>query len=312
MCTAIHLKFYAGRNLDIDQAYGGEVIITPKFCPLHFKTSPSICDHPAIIGIGIEKEGYPLYFDAVNEHGLYIAALNYTGNAHYHGPKNGMINLAPYEIIPYILATCRSIKEAKTTLESTNVTSIAFCESLPLAELHFFIADEHGALVAEPDLFGLNIHDNPIGVLTNNPPFPIQLFNLQKYAGLSNLPIENRLSHSIPFKEYSNGMSAIGLPGDLSSESRFVRAAFHTLMSQSYYTLPQIMHLLASVEMPQGSVKTHHGYERTEYTSAVDLSTMTYYYKAYDSLGTCSVLLSNDISNQSKIIKYPIKKVGPI
>ena len=313
MCTAILLNEYAGRNLDIEKSYGESLIITPRNYTLPFRKAEKISEHLAFIGIGITSRGYPLYYDAVNEDGLYIAGLNYVGNAKYHAPKNDRVNLAPYEFIPYLLSKCRSIKEARNELSKINLINIPFSDELPCAELHFFIADKKDAITVEPDANGMNIYDNDIGVLTNNPSFPIQLHNLNNYAGLSSKPIVNRYPKKIQFNEYSRGMGALGLPGDLSSESRFVRAAFHKLNHVSTDKVTDIFHLLTTVAMPNGSLDLGDNfYERTEYTSAANLNTLTYYYRTYESGAILSAGLFNENLDSPSLISYPLVSVSDV
>lgn len=308
MCTAIFWKDYAGRNLDIDKSHGEKVIITPRGFNLEFKRTSSLISHYAIIGMGIIANDYPLYFDAANERGLYMAGLSYLGNAKYLPILADRINLAPYELIPYILARCCTVKEAEYELKNVNLVDVPFSVDMPTAQLHFFIADKGASLVVEPDATGLNIYKNPIGVLTNNPPFPMQIFNLNNYMILSSGKAENRFAPSVDLKEYSFGMGAIGLPGDLSSSSRFVRAAFHRSNSNGTGNLSDIFHLLSSVAMPDGSVKLDCGYERTEYTSAVDLSRLIYSYRVYESPNTYAVKLREENLDSSALISYDLKR----
>ena len=308
MCTAILHGRYAGRNLDVDKNYGEEVIITPRNFAISFKLMPTVHTHHAIIGMGISVDEYPLYFDAANEQGLYISGLNYLGNAKYMPEAVGKINLAPYELMIYLLAKCSSVADAERELAKINLVGIPFRHDIPLAELHFFIADKGGAIVLEPDADGLNIYKSPTGVLTNNPPFPMQLFNLNNYMSLSSEPAKNRICPSLPLTNYSFGMGAIGLPGDLSSMSRFVRASFHRSNSKSDAHLTDIMHLLSSVAMPYGSVRLGDGYEYTEYSSAVDLSELVYSYRTYDSLSTYAVRLCDENIHGSDLIKYSLKR----
>lgn len=291
MCTAISLGKFAGRNLDVERGYGEALIITPKRFPLNFRKEEKIKEHFSFIGIGTIAQGYPLYFDAVNEHGLYIAGLNYVGNAKYLTQKADKINLAPYELIPYILSRCKSIKEAKYELSRINLIGIPFSHELPCSELHFFIADKKLSITVEPDIDGLHIYDNPVGVLTNNPPFPMQMHNLSNYAGLSNGPLINKLAPAIELGAYSRGMGAIGLPGDLSSQSRFVRAVFHREKLVKTENPCDLFHLLASVEMPKGSLKLGELYEYTLYSSVVDLVSLTYHFRTYDSMSAESISL---------------------
>lgn len=308
MCTAISYKSYSGRNLDVDKGYGEEVIITPQNFPFTFKMHSTIPSHYAMIGMGIVSDGYPLYFDAANECGLYIAGLNYLGNAKYLPPDKAKINLAPYELIPYILSRCSSVGEAEYELQRINLAALPFSANMCLAELHFFIADRCSSIVVEPDEDGLKVYKNPVGVLTNNPPFPIQLFNLNNYMSLTNEAPENRFASSLKLERYSFGMGAIGLPGDLSSASRFVRAAFHRLNSNGRDTLADILHLLSAVAMPDGSVRLGCGFERTEYTSAVDLSRLIYSYRVYESPNTYAVKMHSANLDGKELVCHKLKR----
>lgn len=307
MCTAITMGGFAGRNLDVDRSYREEVIITPRNYNFKFKKAEDIKSHYAIIGMGTVNNDYPLYFDAANEQGLYIAGLNYVGNAKYHTPISDKINLAPYELIPYLLSDCSTVKEAEYKLERINLTDIPFDSNLPTAELHFFISDKGRSITVEPDADGIKVYDNPVGVLTNNPSFPIQLFNLSNYQGLSPEPPENRFFTSIELKTYSHGMGAIGLPGDLSSQSRFVRAAFHRSHSQGE-ELSDIMRILSTVQMPEGSVQVGCGFERTEYSSAIDLNRLIYSYRVYESPNTYAVKMRDENLDGDSLISYELKR----
>ena len=306
MCTAIYLDGYVGRNLDIERSYGEALIITPKMYTLPFRKIDNTKEHFAFIGIGTVSRGYPLYYDAANEHGLYMAGLNYVGNAKYHAPKEGFINIAPYEFIPYILSKSKSVEGARRELERINLVDIPFSRELPTAELHFIVADRECALTVEPDDGGLSIYENKIGVLSNNPPFPYQLHNLNNYAALTNEPIINRFPDVVDFREYSRGMGALGLPGDLSSESRFVRAAFHKLHHLSSGDVTDIFHLLSTVAMPHGSLKLGDSYEITAYSSAVNLASLTYYYKTYGSTSLCSASLFSENLSSPSLVSYPL------
>ena len=308
MCTAISHGGYAGRNLDVDKDYDEEIIITPREYVFNFKRASSISSHYAMIGMGVMADGYPLYFDAANERGLYAAGLNYLGNAKYQSLSERKNFLAPYELIPYLLSKCATVKEAEYELDRIALTDIRFRADMPTAELHFFIADKGSSIVIEPDADGLKVYKNPVGVLTNNPPFPMQLFSLNNYMNLTSEPAENRFSEALDLKRYSYGMGAIGLPGDLSSTSRFVRAAFHKANAAKRDNLADILHLLSSVSMPEGSVRLGCRYERTEYTSAIDLSRLIYSYRTYESPCTYAVKMSNEEISGKALISYALKR----
>ena len=236
MCTALTYlsgDFYMGRTLDYERGYGEEVVVTPRAYPFAFRHEGLCAQHYAIIGTACVADGYPLYYDAVNEKGLGMAGLNFVGNAAYAAPCAGKRNVAQFEFIPWLLGRCAGLAEARAALAKLNLVGTPFSAHFPAAQLHWLVADRTGALVVESMADGLHVYDCPEGVLTNNPPFPIQHFGLNRYMGLSPRQPENRFSDQLELSAFSRGMGALGLPGDLSSGSRFVRAAFVRANSRS-------------------------------------------------------------------------------
>ena len=185
MCTAATYKtkdFYFGRTLDYEFSYGDEITITPRNYPFHFRHSDKVPDnHYAIIGMAHVADDYPLYYDAINEKGLGMAGLNFVGNAVYAEPVSGKENVAQFEFIPWILSQCATLEEARQKLSTMNLTNTQFSKNFPCAQLHWILADASGCIVIESMKDGLHIYDNPVGVLTNNPPFPQQMFQINNY-----------------------------------------------------------------------------------------------------------------------------------
>ena len=293
MCTALSFKcgaHFFGRTLDMEFSYGENIIVTPRKFPLQFVESDNISEHFAFIGVAHEAEGYPLYFDAVNERGLCAAALNFPFYSRYHGTEKGALNIAPFEVIPRVLSTCKNLEEARALLSGANIVDKHFSAKLENTPLHWIIADSTGSITVESVEDGLKIYDNPVGVLTNSPPFPVQLFNLNNYIALTREPPVNRFSEKLPLTVYSRGMGAMGLPGDLSSQSRFVRAAFIRQNSvcgaDAREGLAQFFHILGGVAQQRGCVHLgENKYELTVYTSCCDTARGVYYYTTYS--GTC-------------------------
>ena len=257
------------------------------------------------------QDGYPLYYDAVNEKGLCIAGLNFVGNAKYHTPVNGKDNITQFELIPWLLGSCAGIAEARTMLERLNVTDIPFSAGMPLAQLHWLIADRNGCITLESTQDGLHIYDNPVGVLTNNPPFPMQLFQLNNYMALSPESPKNTFAPDAPLTTYSRGMGAMGLPGDLSSQSRFVRVAFtraHSLCKPTEESrVNQFFHILTSVEQQRGCCSLGDGkYEITLYSSCCNATRGIYYYTTYDNRQITAVDMNNENLDSDALIRYPL------
>ena len=280
MCTAATYKtadFYFGRTLDYEFSYGDEVTVTPRNYPFHFADQGELQTHYALIGMACVTEEYPLYYDAVNEKGLGMAGLNFVGNAVYSDWKEGRDNIAQYELISWILGQCATVKEVRALLAKINITNRPFNEKFPLAQLHWIIADSAGTITVECVQEGLKIYDNPVGVLTNNPPFDEQMFALKNYMHLSAKSPVNTFAPGLELTPYSRGMGAIGLPGDLSSQSRFVRVAFTKMNSISgegeQESVSQFFHILGSVDQQRGCCVLDDGRcEVTLYTSCCNAS----------------------------------------
>lgn len=314
MCTAVSCNFgshYFGRNLDVEGSYGETVVISPRNFSFAFKKAAEIKKHYAITGVAKIEKGYPLYFDATNEKGLSMAALNFPGNAVYNIPENGADNITPFEILPWILCQCANVQEAKKLLEKTNVTDISFCEELPLTPLHWIISDKKESVTAEPVKDGLKVYENPVGVLTNNPTFDMQLYNLNNYMRLSVNPPENCFSKKINLNAYSRGMGAMGLPGDLSSASRFVRAVFVksniSPAKNEEESVAQFFHILGCVCQQKGCVSLGEGkYEYTSYTTCCNTETGLFYYKTYENSRICCISMFSENLDGKSLISYPL------
>ena len=104
-----------------------------------------------MIGTAYIPDGYPLYYDAVNEKGLCMAGLNFVSYAFYGEEKPDKINLSQFEFIPYILGKCASVAEAVKELENINLIGLAYGKDLPPAQLHWLIADKERVVTVELD-----------------------------------------------------------------------------------------------------------------------------------------------------------------
>ena len=205
------------------------------------------------------------------------------------------------------------IKEAKELIEKINLTNIPFNSQLPLAQLHWIIADQNESITVESVQEGIKIYKNPVGVLTNNPTFDKQLFALNNYINLSNKTPENKFAENLELNRYSRGMGAIGLPGDLSSQSRFVRASFVKMNSVSAEgeneSVSQFFHILNSVDQQRGCCKLDdEKYEITIYTSCCNATKGIYYYTTYDNHQINAVDMNREDLDGEEIIRYSLIK----
>lgn len=340
MCTAAVYKtkdFYFGRNLDYEFPYGEEVTVTPRNYPFSFRFLGKMKHHYAMIGMAHVADDYPLYYDAVNEKGLGIAGLNFVGNAVYGEPtgehamdpgteagidrkhaaagrakaaETEIDNVAQFELPLWLLGQCASVKEARVLLARINITNTPFNEKYPVSQLHWMIADREETIVVEAVADGLHVYDNPAGVLTNNPPFLQQMFRLNDYRSLSPRQPENTFAPELPLTAYSRGMGALGLPGDLSSASRFVRAAFvrgNSLSGDSEAeSVSQFFHILHSVEQQRGCCDVGGKYEITIYTSCCNADKGIYYYTTYENHQITAIDMHAEDLDDFALTCYPL------
>ena len=314
MCTAATYQtkgFYMGRTLDYEFSYGDEITVTPRHYEFQFRHMGSVSSHYAMIGMAHVAGDYPLYYDAMNEKGLGMAGLNFVGNADFQEVDDTRDNVAQFEFIPWILCQCATLEEARELLCRMNLVGTPFSPQLPTAQLHWLIADKSGSITVECMADGLHIYDNPVGVLTNNPPFDKQLFHLNDFMHLSPKQPENTFSQDLNLQTYSRGMGALGLPGDLSSASRFVRVAFTKLNSRSgdseNESVSQFFHILGSVDQQRGCCEVADGkYEITLYTSCCSADTGIYYYTTYENHQISGVDMYRENLDGDTLTRYPL------
>ena len=314
MCTAATYKtrdHYFGRNLDLEYSYNETVTVTPRNFPFRFRKAPTLETHYAMIGMATVMDGCPLYYEATNEKGLSMAGLNFPGNADYKPVAEGVDNITTFEFIPWILGQCANLTEAREKLSHMNLVDIPFSDSLPIATLHWIISDRDASITVESVREGLMIYDNPIGLLTHNPPFPFQMFNLNNYMSLSREAPQNTFAPDLPLTAYSRGMGGMGLPGDLSSASRFVKAAFTKLNSLSgdseSESISQFFHILGSVAQQRGCVHMGGGkYEITIYSSCCNTDKGIYYYTTYENSQITAVDMNREDLDGDAPVCYPL------
>ncbi len=316
MCTAANYKtkdHYFGRTLDFEFSYEETVTVTPRNYPLYFRKVGKRDRHFAIIGMAYVVDDYPLYYDATNEKGLSMAGLYFAGNAEYKPEKKGLDNVAPFEFVPWILGQCSNLSEVKELLGRLNLVEEHFSSDLPLSPLHWIISDRDASVTVESVKDGLKVYDNPVGVLTNNPEFAYHMTYLNNYMSLSVDDPDNCFSGELDLNVYSRGMGAMGLPGDLSSASRFVRAAFVRMNSVSgeseSESVSQFFHILGAVDQQRGCVRMSGGeYEITIYTSCCNTDKGIYYYTTYENHQITAVDMHRENLEDRTLKSYPLVK----
>lgn len=333
MCTAATFKtkkgnVFFGRNLDYEMSYGEKIVSVSRSYPFVFRHTENCLYHYAIIGMAHVEDNYPLFYDALNEKGLAVAGLNFVSNAYYFDIDGNKDNVASFELISYILAKFKNVYEVKKALENINIVNTAYSDKLPPSSLHWIVVDKKGdCIVIESMKDGLHVYDNKTGCLTNNPPFNYQLDNLKKYSFLSDEDKVKTFSFDDSF--YSRGTGSTGLPGDLTSTSRFIRVCYASYFSQKEndfklindenekeFGCNSLYYILQSVEQVKGLCKVNDKYEYTIYSSSMSLLDSdedkigSYSFKQYNNPNVYSLDFKSILSDESNQIKtYDLKAI---
>lgn len=294
MCTGVRFSdnkgnMFFGRNLDWSEGYGQKVVITPR--EFVYKSafmgemSPK-CG--AIIGMAIIEENVPLYFDCCNEEGLGIAGLNFPGYAQYE--KDVVFdktNVAAYEFPLYVAMNFKTVKEAREALSKIAIVAKPINDKFPVSQLHFIIGDGKESIVVEYTERGMEIFDNPVDVLTNQPGYAWHKENLRNYLNLfPQMPKEVKWNEA-KMTAFGSGSLLRGLPGDYYSPSRFVRVAYlnthYPVKTTEAENVSRLFHTLTGVSMIDGAAEMADGKcEITVYTGGYSAATGTYYYNTYE------------------------------
>ncbi len=316
MCTSINYvngDHYFGRNLDLWITYPVEVVITPRNYPFRFRHVPDLQTHNAIIGMAVIEGNYPEYFEGANDKGLGMAGLNFPADCHYFPEEKGKINLASFEFIPYILGTCDNLDQAREALKKINITPDSVSSYTPSSPLHWQIGDKTGAIVVESTVKGLEVHENPFGVLTNCPPFDFQRVNVSNYLNITNKrPTIRFCEDTSALDVFSTGMGTIGLPGGADSVSRFVKCTFCVMNSRcdpndEGMNVAEYFHLLGSVQQTSGENQVEEDqYETTLYSCCANTDKGIFYFTTYYNPNVYSVDMNKEDLDSKELIHYKL------
>ena len=287
MCTAISVisnGLYFGRTMDVSRPFDGGVITVPRNFSLKETFGCPLTEHYAITGMAAVVDGYPLFADGFNEAGLCMAALSFPKSAVYvQDPQKDKTVITSFELIPHILGLCESVREARALLRSITVSDVSFRADIPSTPLHWLIADGSEALAVESVAEGLMLYEAESGILTNEPPYPFHKANAELYSRLSRSDGEE--------SPVTHGLGALGLPGDWSSPSRFVRGDFllrSCPVPQESGEEERVAHafeLLSAIAPPRGAVMTYEGKaHHTHYTCCMNPQSGIYYLRKHGKL----------------------------
>lgn len=254
--------------------------------------------------VGANGFGYPIILDGMNTEGLYFGAFYFAGDAVFGevSDENRDRAVSSDELGNWILGNFKNVEDIREAIKTIELVGSYIDVIGGFAPLHYTVVDAHGgAVVIESTASGLKIFENPVGVITNNPTYDWHLTNLRNYIGLRSENREAITVGDLNLSAFGEGTGMLGLPGDYTAPSRFVRAAAFVetaLPTQTAdETVFQAFHILNAFDIPKGAVRAptpegvHTDY--TIWTSAADTKNGTYYFKTYLSQAVQGITVAN-------------------
>lgn len=316
MCTSMTYKtsdgqYWLARTMDFGFELGGNPIVVPRQYEFHGVLGETFTTKFGFVGTGAQLKDY-IVVDGVNEQGLSAATLYFSNQASYdQQPAADRLSLASFEVVNWILGNFQSNAEVRAHLDEMQVVDF----ELPLLKgnvpLHWIIADRQGHCnVLEFKADGMHWYDDQIGVMTNSPDFAWHEQNLGNYVQLQNGFQPARQFSGYTAREIGPGSGALGLPGDYTSTSRFVRASFtrqYAPQVADTQALNTINHLLEPFDIPRGVKQQANGYfDYTQYRGYMQLSNATYYYQPYDDNTISAVQLTDALLNDTTVTTFAV------
>lgn len=314
MCTGARFSdgegnMYFGRNLDWSTPYGQKVVVTPRGYKYKSAFLGEMEKSPAIIGMGIIAENTPLYFDCANENGLAIAGLNFPGYAKYEtSAVDGKTNVAAYEFPLWVALNFNTVDEAEEALKNVAIIAKPINDQYPVSELHWIIGDAKRSIVVEYTDRGMEIFENDVDILTNQPGYGWHKENLRNYMNLfPQMPKEVKWNKAT-MTAFGSGSLLRGLPGGFYSTDRFVRVAYfnthYPVQPDEASNVSRLFHTLTGVAMIDGGAAMADGaFEKTIYTGGYSTRTKTYYYSTYEDPAIKSVAMDDCDLGSSELIE---------
>lgn len=260
------------------------------------------------IGLSIVEEEFVA--EGLNEAGL-SAGLFYFPRYGSYLPYDSTQNsrtLADLQVVSWMLARCATVEDVKQAIGDVRIVSVDAPGAT--STVHWRIADAGGHQAVLEIVDGvIHFYDNKVGVLTNSPEFPWHVKNLNNYVNLYPGAAEAHPFSGITLRPFGAGSGFLGLPGDVTPPSRFVRAAFYKAtapqLATGYETILQCFHILNNFDIPIGiehpAGKVPDIPSATQWTTATDLTSRRIYYRtAYNSMLRCIDLNAIDF----KTVKY--------
>ena len=326
-CTGIYLKasdnsIVNGRTIEFGTSLDMSLAIIPRNYTFTQKsTSVDPMNYKSVYAAaGVYCFDEPRLIDGINEMGLCIGAFYFSGFAKYAKitQKNCKHALSPIDFSNWILTNFASIEQVKEAIKEVVISDDILIPGAVLKDwkggqppLHYIVYDKFdNCIVIEPFGDSLKVYENKLGVITNSPSFDFHLTNLNNYVNLSPKNVETNKLGDYLLKSFSQGSGMLGLPGDFTSPSRFIRAAFFSAGAltpfNSSEAVDQTFHILNQFDIPKGSISQEiRGkiyYDFTMLTTVKDTKNLESFFKSYKNQATQLIKLDTFDFN-SKTIK---------
>jgi choloylglycine hydrolase len=296
MCTTFRIRttsgdVVVGRTMEFALDLGWRLLVIPRGTELA-GTAPDgpgrsfSADH-AFVGVG--ALGRSSATDGINDAGLYAGLLYLPGFADYQ-PADGVPAgelVSPDEVASLVLAGAGSVREAIDVVSGVTVWNRVEDLLGSVLPIHLVLYDAGGdAAVVEWVGGERHVHENPVGVCTNAPPFDWHVTNLRNYVNLSATNVSPLDLDGLSIKGLGEGTGLLGLPGDWTPPSRFVRAT-----AIAHATMPvdgadagmlAALHIANAFDIPKGVVRSPEGGDFTAWSSVIDLASRRYVLRSYD------------------------------
>lgn len=301
-CTGITVKPKDGsivfaRTLEFGMDLESNILVIPRgtnyigSTPLTAAAGIAWSSKYAIVGAN--AFGLPVMLDGLNERGLHVGLFYFPGSAKYHEvtPDTAAQSLAPWELGVYLLGTCADVKEATATAERVLVGPVVQANMGFVPPVHYVVTDAAGRSIVVEHVDGkTKIYDNPLGVMTNSPTFDWHMTNLANYVTIGDKNIGKRDLAGHVINSLGQGSGMLGLPGDFTPPSRFVRAVAFSKsvleVDDARAGVLQAFHILNQFDIPKGSARdVEHGNivaDYTIWTGAADLKNQRYYFRTFE------------------------------
>lgn len=317
MCTSLTYTnsrgdHFLARTMDFDLDFDARIMVMPR----HYTVAGDAGTYTTQYGfVGAGRQlGHEMYSDGVNEHGLAIAALYFPSNVQYlEDTPADKLGIAPQDFVAWALGNASSLTDLAAKVQQVALIDVPTEMLGGTPPLHFIVSDRTGQTkLLEPTSGDLHLIDDPVGVMTNSPRLDWHLQNLSTYGTLTNQerPLAPLMGKTL--KTQGPGTGALGLPGDFTSPSRFIRTTFLKNYADQTTTIPGslnlLQHLLNAVTIPKGVKLKDDGHsDYTQYRGYMSLTDLAYYLEPYDNQVLQGVTLSDDLlDNLTEPTEYPI------